>query len=288
MTKELADRLHAKIKERALSVYIASGRIPNRDNENWETARRQVDQQIQKEAYFLWTRTHSGTPEYNYEQAIAMVCPALPSSPPAPFVSRPPVLPPAPVPIVPKVVPATPAPTQELPPEIEGKLSRLLSIWVKPKYHEIVLTAATGMMAFAYFNLFPLVDAIAVGTIWTAMFAAIFKESGHSLNGTALAKLTATAITGWSAYALGSKLFTLAAVPLLGAAVPMIATATVLNIALNVIFTVRLAKYMIDQLERPNIDVGKDIFECCLSIIPAVFKMPSMEEIRSVADCLRS
>ncbi|MBB6051053.1 hypothetical protein [Armatimonas rosea] len=288
METNLDHCFNKEIEKRAYIMYVKSGFKQGNSEYNWESAKLELEKEIEIEAYRLWEYEgrKSGGDEYYYNIALRNICIPECKNGQGDIENIEIILP-----VKASLVPVRGNITQDVPEvsstEAMNGFSKLLSVWIKPKYHEIVLTAAGSMGLFNLANLFPIVDAISVGGIWTTMLFAIFKKSGHKVDSAAVTKLIAISLAGWGAYSLGSKIFTLAAVPLLAGAVPMFATVSFLNIVLNVIFTIRLASYMIDQLENKNNEIGKIVLESAVQLIPAVFKMPSIEEIKAVIDCFK-
>lgn len=152
---------------------------------------------------------------------------------------------------------------------------------IDEKYYGTVATAVGAAAGIGVAGLFaPALDTAGVGATWTGMVIAIAAKSGHELNAAAAAKVVAATLGAVSGYALGSKILTWAAMPLIltfpVAGVPAVVA---VNAALNGLFTLKLGVATINQFTRPDFN-AVDRAQLAVAIVGQFHPIPSMDEIR--------
>jgi hypothetical protein len=162
-------------------------------------------------------------------------------------------------------------------------------ISIDEKYYGTVATAVASAAGVGVVGLFmPALDMAGVGATWTGMVIAIAAKSGHDLNAAAAAKVVAATLSAVSGYALGSKILTWAATPLvLTFPVAGIPSVVAVNAALNGLFTLKLGVATINQFSRPNFNV-MDGAQLAVAIVGQLHPIPSMDEVRLVKKMIAS
>lgn len=121
------------------------------------------------------------------------------------------------------------------------------------KYQDIVTTAVRASAAAGVPGAFTAgADIAGLTLVWGGMMVAIAERSGHELDRSMAVKVAASAITSIAAYATGIKLATKAFHLIPGAGT---VAAIGISAGLNMLFTLRFAKVVIDNFDKPGLDL---------------------------------
>jgi hypothetical protein len=158
---------------------------------------------------------------------------------------------------------------------------------IETKYRGIIKTAALAAAGVGGPGVFfPVLDTTAVAGIWTTMVLQIGEASGRGVTAATAAKVAGAAVAACSAYMLGTKVLTFAAMPLVAAfplaGVPMV---TGLNVILNGLFTFRLGRACAHNFERPDFSLD-ELLETSVNITAMMISVPSGGELRAVKELL--
>lgn len=112
---------------------------------------------------------------------------------------------------------------------------------------------------------------------WTSMLIIIGSDSGRQLDRDTVVKFLTSVLAGAAGYLGGSKVLTysLHLLPGLGTL-----GAVGVNSLLNFLYTVRLGKYIAEQMEKPEFDLD-DCAKLVPEITSVIFAMPSMREMNT-------
>src|SRR6478752_6106979 len=156
---------------------------------------------------------------------------------------------------------------------------------IDEKYHQTVgqaVGAAAGLAVPGV--LLPTLDTVGMAAIWTTMITAIAIKSEREISPSTVTKVVAASISAVSAYRLGSKILTWAALPLVAAApVAGVPAVVALNVLLNGLFTLKLGVTIAKQLSRPGITT----LDIAL-IVKELVQLPSLDEIKLVKDMIKA
>ncbi|MEU9196107.1 hypothetical protein [Streptomyces hundungensis] len=154
------------------------------------------------------------------------------------------------------------------------------------EYADILTTAVVAAGATGPLVLVPMADMTVLAGIWTGMFAAAAKRSGHELDAGFFAKVPTAVLVGGGLYKVGSKLlqrFVMAA-----AATTGIGTGPVMgaNGILNALATLRAGRVFIELCEDEEFD-PRDLGRLIPLIQEAVKPWPTVVEIKVVVRFFR-
>lgn len=160
---------------------------------------------------------------------------------------------------------------------------------VSAEYQGIVKTGVVAAAALGVPGLLnPLLDSGGMTAIWTTMVGAIAVKSGHSIDPALVAKLVGGAFTAVAGYALGSKILTWVATPLI-LAFPLagVPAAAGVNSMLNGLFTYRLGLAVSSQMSKPDF-TSEDFVDLGLKMSSYLIFLPNADEINEVRQLLYS
>lgn len=124
-------------------------------------------------------------------------------------------------------------------------------------------------------SFFPPADMVGMGVIWLQMFRNIADESGHEINGAFATKFIMSVTTSAALYVGGSKVATalLHLIPFAGNT-----TAAVTNAGFNYVYTERLGRFLVAQLNKPDVDFNS-LFSAATAAIVMIFAFPTEDEV---------
>lgn len=146
------------------------------------------------------------------------------------------------------------------------------------------VVAAAGLGIPGIFN--PALDVAGTAGIWTTMVGALAAQSGHTISPHLIGKLVSAAVSGVSAYMLGSKILTWVATPLILAfPVAGIPAAALVNSLLNGLFTYRLGLGVASEMSRATF-TDDDFIQLSYRVARKLTHLPSWEEIEAVRELI--
>lgn len=155
-----------------------------------------------------------------------------------------------------------------------------MSSYTIKKHEEAIYGCAYTAAALGVPGAFtPGLDTVGVAGTWAAMMCVIANKANRELDRPTSLKLMAAILSAGAGYLGGSKVFTFALnfIPGLGQL-----GAIGINSLLNFIYTIRLGKFIAEQMEKPDFDTD-DWSNLVPEIAAVVFVAPSFTEIKEAA-----